>query len=328
MNRRGFVAALVGCGLGVPRSVFARAPARTPRLGYLVLSPLIDPPSAERASFLDGLRELGYVDGRNITIEYRSAEGDAEALPFLAAELVDLKVDLIVVPGALPALAARDASAVIPIVMLFSPDPVGTGMIASLARPGGNVTGMSHFAPELGAKRLQLLKEAIPGVKRVAVLWDSGNFAVASEWQAIQTAARTLGIVLQPLDLGGKDDLGDAFAAIRKSRPDALLTIVDLRTFAYREIIPEFALRHRLPTMFGLRDFALAGGLLSYAPDFPHLTRRAAIYVDKILRGARPGDLPVEQPTRFQLVVNLKTAGTLGVTLPRSILIRADEVLR
>lgn len=314
--------------LFAPLAPAAPLPGKAPRIGYLVLSPLVSPPSRERAAFLEGLRELGYVDGRNIVIEYRSAEGDPEALPFLAAELVDLKVDLIVVPGAQSALAAKDASTNIPVVMLFAPDPVGTGLIASLARPGGNVTGMSQFAPELGAKRLQLLKEAVPGVKRVAVLWDSGNFAIAPEWQATQAAARALNISLQRLDIRGASDINAAFAAIRKNPPDALVTIVDLRTAGYRNIIPEFAMRQRLPTMFGLRDFAVAGGLLSYAPSFPELTRRAALYVDKILKGAKPADLPVEQPTRYELVINMKTAKALDIKIPQSILVRADEIIR
>ncbi len=328
MKRRAFASSLFASILLLPLALVAQPPAKAPRIGYLVLSPLIEPPSAERAAFLDGLRALGYVDGKNIVIEYRSAEGDPEALPFLAAELVDLKVDLIVVPGAQPALAAKDASANIPVVMLFSPDPVGTGLIASLARPGGNVTGMSHFAPELGAKRLQLLKETVPGVKRVAVLWDSGNFAIAPEWQATQAAARALNIVLQPVDIRADADFGAAFAAIRSNRPDALVTIVDLRTAVYRDIIPEFAMSQRLPTMFGLRDFAVAGGLISYAPSFSALSRRAASYVDKILKGAKPADLPVEQPTQFEMVINLKTAKALGITMPQSILVRADEVIR
>lgn len=314
--------------LFAPLAPAAPPPGKAPRIGYLVLSPLVSPPSPERAAFLEGLRELGYVDGRNIVIEYRSAEGDPEALPFLAAELVDLKVDLIVCPGAPPALAAKGATANIPVVMLFAPDPVGTGLIASLARPGGNVTGMSQFAPELGAKRLQLLKEAVPGVKRVAVLWDSGNFAIAPEWQATQAAARALNISLQRLDIRGASDINAAFAAIRKNPPDALVTIVDLRTAGYRNIIPEFAMRQRLPTMFGLRDFAVAGGLLSYAPSFPELTRRAALYVDKILKGAKPADLPVEQPTRYELVINMKTAKALDIKIPQSILVRADEIIR
>ena len=328
MKRRAFVSSLFASILLLPLALVAQPPAKVPRIGYLVRSTLISPPTAERAAFFEGMRELGYIEGKNLLVEYRSAEGDPEALPFLAAELVNLKVDLIVVAGAQPALAVRDASANTPVVMLFSPDPVGTGLIASLARPGGNVTGMSHFAPELGAKRLQLLKEAIPGVKRVAVLWDSGNFAVAPEWQATQAAARALNIVLQPVDIRADNDLGAAFAAIRSNRPDALVTILDLRTSVYRDIIPEFAMSQRLPTMFGLRDFAVAGGLISYAPNFSALSRRAASYVDRILKGAKPADLPVEQPTQFELVINLKTAKALGITMPQSILVRADKVIR
>ncbi len=328
MNRRGFLAALVGCGLGVPRNVFARPPARTPRIGYLVLSPLIEPPSAERAAFLEGLREYGYVDGSNLTIEYRSAEGDPDMLPYLAAELVERKVDLIVCVGGLPALAAKQATRSIPIVMLFSPDPVGSGLVASLARPGGNITGLSHIAPELGAKRLELLKEAVPGIRRVAVLRDSDNAEVVAEWEATQAVARVLNVVLKSIDVAESGGLDAALARVRKDPPDALITIVDLRTAAYRYSIPAFALQHRLPTMAGLREFAVAGGLMSYAPDFADLSRRAARYVDQILKGVDPGRLPVEQPTRYELVVNLKTAKALRLRLPEGILVRADEIIR
>jgi putative ABC transport system substrate-binding protein len=305
----------------------AAAAGHVPRIGYLVVSPLVDPPSAERTAFFEGLRELGYVEGKNLIVEYRSAEGDPEILPFLAEELAELKVDLIVCLGAVPALAAKKATRTIPIVMTFATDPVGNGLITSLARPGGNITGMSSVNPELGAKRLELLKEAVPGIKKVAVLWDSKNPAVLTEWQAIQAAARALGIRLHPIDIGNRG-IGEALDTIRKNPPDALLAIIDLRMSAYRIIISEFALRHRLPTMFGQRDFALAGGLLSYAPSFSALTHRAASYVDKILKGANPADLPIQQPTHFELIVNLRTAKTLGLKVPPSILVRADEVIR
>ncbi len=313
--------------LAASLAVGAPPPGKVPRIGYLVLSPLLDTPSPERAAFVQGLRELGYIQGKSIIIEYRSAEGDPEALPFRAAELVDLEVDVIVAAGALPALAAKDVTGTIPIVMLFSSDPVRTGLVTSLARPGGNVTGMSFLGPELGAKRLELLKETIPRISRVAVLWDSGNFAIVPEWTAIQTAARSLGITLDSFDIKESPNFAAAFAKIAKDTPDGLITIADLRTAGYREIISEFALEHRIPTMSGLRDFAVSGGLMSYAPSFPDLSRRAANYVDKILKGAKPADLPVEQPTKFELVINMKTAQALDVTIPQPILIRADELI-
>lgn len=327
MKRRGFFLLLAGIGLSAAQAGVAQVRTKPWRIGYLVVSPLIDPPSAERAAFFEGLRELGYIEGKNLIVEYRSAEGDPEVLPFLAEELADLKVDLIVCMGAVPTLAAKKATRTIPIVMTSATDPVGNGLIASLARPGGNITGMSSVNPELGPKRLELLKEAVPGIKRVAVLWDSKNPAVVTEWRSIQAAARVLGIRLQPIDIGNRS-IGKALDTIGKNPPDALLAIIDVRMSAYRVIISDFALRHRLPTMFGQRDYAVAGGLLSYAPSFPALAHRAASYVDKILKGANPADLPIEQPTQFELVVNLKTARTLGIRIPQSILIRADEVIR
>jgi putative ABC transport system substrate-binding protein len=226
-----------------------------------------------------------------------------------------------------PTLAAKKATRTIPIVMTVATDPVGNGLITSLARPGGNITGMSSVNPELGPKRLELLKEAVPGIKRVSILWDSKNPAVVTEWRSIQAAARVLGIRLQPIDIGNRG-IGEALDTIRKNPPDALLAIIDMRMSTYRVIISDFALRHRLPTMFGQRDYAVAGGLLSYAPSFPALTHRAASYVDKILKGANPADLPIQQPTQFELIVNLRTAKALGLKVPQSILVRADEVIR
>ena len=320
-----FIATVIAAGVA---TAAIPAEARIPRIGYLVLSPLIDPPSAERRAFLDGLRELGYVDGRNIVIEYRSAEGDAGVLPFLATELIEAKVDLVVTVGTQTALVMKNATRTIPIVMLFATDPVGTGLVKSLAHPSGNVTGTSRLADELGAKRLQLLKETLPGLSRVAVLWDSGNPVIASEWQATQAAAHALEITLQPMDIKGAHDLSTVFAAMRKNPPDALITLLDPRTVSYREIIPEFANRQRLPTMFGLRDFTVSGGLMSYAPSFPDLSRRAAVYVDKILKGAKPADLPVQQPTKFEFVINLRTAKALGIKIPPALLLRADEIIQ
>jgi putative ABC transport system substrate-binding protein len=305
----------------------ADAADHVPRIGYLVVAPLVHPPSTERAAFFKGLREHGYVENRNLIVEYRSAEGDQEILPFLADELVDLKVDLIVCVGEVPAMAAKNATKTIPIVMLFSPNPIGNGLAKSLARPGGNVTGMTHAGPELGAKRLELLKATVPGIKRVAVLWNSKYQPVAAELKSIQTAARTLGIRVQPVDIATQG-IVNALDTIGKHPPDALMTIVDVRMAAYNSVIAEFATRHRLPSITGLRGFALAGGLLSYAADFDNLSYRAASYVDKILKGANPANLPIQQPTHYELIVNLKTARALGISIPQSVLIRANEVIR
>lgn len=322
------VAFALVCGIVcTPPVSVADPPKRNYRIGYLVIAPLVYPPSTERAAFFKGLREHGYIENKNLVVEYRSAESDLEVLPFLADELVDLKVDLIVCAGEVPAIAARNATHTIPIVMLFSPDPVGNGLIKSLARPGGNVTGMTHVGPELGAKRLELLKATVPGIKRVAVLWNSKYRPIAAELKSIQTTARTLGITVKPVDISTQG-IGNALDTIGENPPDALITIIDVRMAAYAGIISEFALKHRLPTITGLRDFAVAGGLLSYAADFDNLSYRAASYVDKILKGANPADLPIQQPTHYELIVNLKTASALGIKISPSILIRADKVIR
>jgi putative ABC transport system substrate-binding protein len=318
-------------GILVVALVFAGTTAagsdKTPRIGYLALSPLTDPPSPERAGFLQGLRELGYEDGKNIVIEYRSAEGDPEALPFLAVELVASGVRLVVTGGYPAVKALQEASNSMPIVLLFAADPDATGFAKSLARPGGNITGMSMQNRELGAKRLELLKEAIPGIRRVAVLWDSSNPVLKPEWESTQAAARLLGIQLISADGAGEQNFESAFALIARERPDALVAFVDLRLASYRQIVPEFALKQRLPTMFALHAFVQSGGLMSYAPDFADLCRRSAGYVDKILRGANPAELPIQQPTRYVLAINLKTARALGLRLPARILQRADEVI-
>ena len=310
-----------------PQTVAAPPPGKVARIGYLVLSPLLETPSPERAGFLRGMRELGYVEGKNLTIEYRSADGATDVLPFLADELVELGVDVIVAPAGPPLIAAKDATRRIPIVMMFSADPVNAGLVQSLARPGGNVTGMSMQNVELAAKRLELLKETVPRLSRVAVIWDSSNVMVHREWETTQRIARELGITLESVDVGGEPDLSRAFERIKAMRPGALITIVDLRTALYRQIIPEFALAERIPLMAGLTAFTQAGGLMSYAPDFAELSRRAAGFVDKLLNGANPATLPVQQPTTFELVINLKTAKTLGIKPPESILLRADKVI-
>jgi len=298
-----------------------------PHIGYLTLSPLLQKPSAERAGFIKGLREHGYEDGKNIIIEYRSAEGDPEALPFIAEELVTSGVKLIVTAGYQPIKAVQDVTRTLPIVIMFGADPDSSGFAQSLARPGGNITGMSQQNRELGVKRLELLHDVVPGMRSVAVLWDSSNPVMVPEWESTQAAARRLGIRVISADGAGEPNFEKAFSRIRKERPDALITFVDLRMASYRNIIPDFARKQRLPTIFGHSAFVVAGGLMSYAPDFADLSRRSAGYVDKILKGAEPATLPIQQPLVYNLVVNLKTARALGVRIPERILQRADRII-
>jgi putative ABC transport system substrate-binding protein len=302
-------------------------PDRVPRIGYLVLSPLSDPPSAERAAFLEGLRELGYVAGRTVVVEYRSAAWNRELLPDLTAELVGLKVDVIVaMPGTIE--AARDATKTIPIVAASLVDPVEEGLVTSLARPGGNLTGPGWSTGELTGKRVELLKEAIPRLSRAAVLWTPTDQAAQRQWQEAQSAARRLRVTLRSLEVRDPNDFPKAFSAMTQKRPDALITFPSPLTSAYRPIIIDFAIKQRLPTMFAIKADVEAGGLLSYAPSLTDTFRRAARYVDKVLKGANPGELPIEQPTRFELVINLKTAKALGLTIPQSLLVRADEIIQ
>ncbi len=301
-------------------------PVDIPRIGYLVLSPLVDPPSDHREAFLKGLCDLGYEDRRNIVIEYRSAKWNRELLQDLAEELVDLKVRLIVaVPGAVD--AAQQASRTVPIVVPTLIDPLETGLVASLGRPGGNVTGPGFSDSELAGKRLHLLKEAIPRIRKVAVLWNPDNPGEARRWKETQAAAGRLGLTLESHPFRDPRDFLDVLATLQRKRPDALITFVSQLTTAYRHLIVEFAAKHRVPTMFALRADAEAGALMAYGPSVSDLFRRSAGYVDRILKGARPGDLPVEQPTQFELVVNLRTARALGLTIPSTLLVQAHTVI-
>ena len=329
MSRRrlGKLLALMLGILAAPLAIQGQGARNVPKIGYLVLSPLAEPPSAERQAFLEGLRDLGYLVGQNLIIEYRSAAWNRELLPDLAAELVELKVEVIVVvPGATD--AAREATKTIPIVVAAANDPAESGLVASLARPGGNVTGTAVSTLDLTGKRLQLIKEAFPKASRVAVLWSPAYEAASLQWKGTQAAARVLGVTLQALEVKDPRDFPGAFSAMTRKRPDALLTFISPLTTAYRPIIVEFATKNRLPTMFAGREAVEAGGLMSYAPNVPDMFRRAAIYVDKILKGAKPGDLPIEQPTKFELVINLKTAKALGLTIPKSVLLQADQVIQ
>ena len=302
-------------------------PARIPRIGYLGnSSPSLEANLVE--AFRHGLRERGYVENQNIVVEYRWAEGQYERFPALVADFVRLKVDVIVTAGTPGALAATQVTQTIPIVMAVAGDPVAAGLVASHARPGGNVTGSTSIAPDLEGKRLELLKAALPTLTRVAVLWNPANSVSAIIFKETQLAASALGITLQPVvAVRETDEFAAAFATIGQERPDALAVVADRFLLAHRRRIVDFAAQSRLPAMYPFREFADDGGLMAYAPSYTDLFRRTATFVDKILKGAKPGDLPVEQPSKFELVINLKTAKALGLTLPESLLTRADEVI-
>jgi ABC-type uncharacterized transport system substrate-binding protein len=326
IRRRDFISMLGGVAAASPIVAFADS-GKIARIGYL--SPDSPSPAATTLfdAFCDGLRELGWIKGKNVTIELRYGENRLERLPEVAAELVRINVDVIVGRGTLGPLAAKRATSTIPIVMAASGDPLGSGLVANLARPGGNVTGMSLMAPDLGGKRLELLKELLPGLARVAVLWNAANPYPAIVFKETQAAGQTLAIEVQSLEVRTPDDFDGVFEVARKQRPDALITVEDPLTFNYQKRIADFALVNQLPSLYGVREFVVAGGLLSYGANVADLYRRAASYVDKILKGAKPSDLPVQQPTKFELVINLQTAKTLGLTVPPMLLARADEVI-
>ena len=308
-------------------SARAQLRARLPRIGYLSLAPITDAPSPERAAFLYGLRELGYIDGKTIKIEYQSAEMNVEMLPDAAAELVDRKVDLIVAAGTVASVAAKNATKSIPVVTMFSSEPVASGLVNSLAKPGGNVTGLSTMQTELDAKRLEMLKEVLPKISRVAVLWTTVHPSHQHELKFIAGAARRLGIAVTTFDVTSPNGLQRAFAAMTKARPDALFVLWDFRTLTFRKDIAEFAATNHLPTSFPSVEFVEAGGLMSYGPNQHDIFRRTAAFVDKILKGAKPRDLPVEQPTRFELVITMKTDKALGIKIPNAILLRVTKVI-
>jgi putative ABC transport system substrate-binding protein len=281
------------------------------------------PETGGRSIVNESFRELGYVEGKNLTFERRYAEDRLDRLPGLAAELVSLKVDVIMAAGTLAPLAAKRATSTIPIVMMSAGDPVGSGLVAGLAQPGANITGMSLMAPDLGGKRLQLLKELLPEISRVAVLWNAANPYSALVFKESVGAARTLGVELQSLEIREPPDLDAALEAATGRHADALVAVEDPLTSDLRKKVAEFAIDHRLPTISGLRVFADSGALMSYGADLADIIRRSVVYVDKILKGAKPSDLPVEQPTKFELVINLKT----GLTIPPLPLARADEII-
>jgi putative ABC transport system substrate-binding protein len=327
MNRRDAVLALAALG-AVPLASEGQQKTKISRIGFL--SPGSPPDSRMQhvlEAFRRGMGELGYVEGQNITIESRWAEGKYDRLPGLAAELVLLKVDVIVA-SAVPAIrAAKEATSTIPIVMAIVVDPVVTGLVASFARPGGNITGLSNMAPELVGKQLEMLKEVVPTASRVAVLWNPANPGNVPQMRAAEVAARTMGVRLQPVEVRNPGELDSAFAAMTKQRAGALIVLADSMFSEHRTRIADLAAKSRLASVYGLPEFAEAGGLMAYSANRSDLFRRAAIYVDKILRGAKPADLPVERPNKFEMVINLKTAKALGVKIPQSLLIRADEVI-
>jgi ABC-type uncharacterized transport system substrate-binding protein len=328
MDRRIFLTTLAGL-LAAPRAAEAQQAAKVARIGFLATNLAGSPHVIE--AFRQGLRDLGYVEGRNVVIEYRDAEGKFERLPALAAELVALKVDVILAGGTLAALAAKQATRTIPIVFVSAGDPVGSGLVTSLARPGGNVTGLSNLTTELVSKCLELLTQAVPRVSRVAALWQPGAMGERTEKDMLKeadVAARALGVRLQVVEARGPADLDRAFSDMTKARADALTVLGSSMFFTERRRLVDLAAKNRLPAVYNVREFVDAGGLMAYGPNQADLFRRAATYVDKILKGAKPADLPVEQPTKFELVINLKAAKALGLTIPQSVLGRADEIIR
>ena len=325
-RRRAFLF-LLACGLlWIPRTAEAQSATRIPRIGFLA-TPTAEVIKGRVAAFEQALHELGYVDGKGIIIEYRFADGKFERLPNLATELVRLRVDIFVVVGAPAAHAAKNATGVIPIVIGNAADPVGTGLVASLARPGGNITGLSDFNLGVVTKRLELLKAVVPTASRVAVLLNPANPTNPPQLKEIQAAAPALGVTLLPLQARGPDDIDRAFGVMKSERPEALLVMGDLMFGTHQRWIAELAVKSRLPTIWAVKENVKGGGLMSYGTNFEDLYRRAASYVDKILKGARPADLPVEQPTKFELVINMTTAKALGLKIPPSVLSRADHII-
>jgi putative tryptophan/tyrosine transport system substrate-binding protein len=325
MTRRivGFFVTLAFTLLVAPLAAAAQPAGKVWRIGYLVAGSGRIP-----EAFRQGLRDLGYVEGQNLAIEYRHADGTFDHLPDLAAKLVRLPVDVIVTGGENAARVAQQATHTIPIVIVAGVDPVGVGLVASLARPEGNITGLSSLGPELGGKRLELLKEAVPTASRVAVLFNPANISAVHQWREMEGAARSLGVQLHAMEMRQGDELERAFDTATSEGAGALIIFRDFFIETHRTRILHLAAKSRLPVMSGLRDFVDAGGLMSYGPRLADIHRRAAGYVHQLLKGAKPADLPVEQPTTFEFVINLKTAEALGLTIPSTLLFQATDVIR
>lgn len=331
VDRRTFVGAVAGTFLIAPLAIEAQQAGKVPRIGYLNPNAATANPRLFEA-FRQGLRDLGYVEGRNLQIEFRSAEAKPERLQVLAAELVALRVDVIVTgAGTLAALAARQATGTIPIVFNSVGDPVTSGLVESFARPGANVTGLSLLFPELVGKCLEFLKQAVPGIGRVAVLWPLGAVPDRAErdiLKSAEVAARALKVRLQIVEARGPEDFDRAFADMTGARADALTVLSSPSFSSERKRLVDLAAKNRLPTVYSFREYVDSGGLMSYGPDLADMSRRSATYVDRILKGAKAGDLPVEQPSKFELVINLRAAKQLGLTIPQSMIARADEVIQ
>ena len=328
VDRRTFLSALTGGLLAAPLAAEAQPAARTPRIGMLLPgNPATGARSPNMQAFYQSLREFGWVEGQNVAFERRYAEGQYERLSALATELARLNVDVIVTASSPPAKAAKNATTSIPIVILDPGDPVATGLVTSLARPGGNVTGVSSITPELAAKRLEMLKEAAPKTSRVAVLFNAVIPPAEIAMTELKAAAQVLGLRIQSVAVQGPKGFEEAFGTITQDRADGLIVFPDPLTFTNQELIASFAAKSRISSLFGAKAFVEIGGLMSYGPSYPGMFRRGAYYVDRILKGANPADLPIEQPTKFELVINLKTAKALGLTIPQSLLQRADQVI-
>ena len=319
-RRREFITVLGGAAGAWPLAARAQQPAKIPRIGIIDDSPIWN-------AFRHGLRDLGYLEGQNIVFDYRYAGGLPDRLAWVAVELIHRPVDLIATFGTPPTLAAKQATTTIPIVMMGVGDPVGSGLVSSLARPGGNITGNTILGPEVAGKRLQLLKEVIPSLSRVVFLWNPDNASHPAQLAELRVAVEALGIKLLPVPVRSSDEFDNAFAAMMRERPDAFLMTNDpFHQLSIGRII-DFLANNRLPGMFVTREVTVAGGLLSYGASLPDLFRRGAVYVHKILQGTKPADLPIEQPVKFELVVNLKTAKAMGLSIPESFLLRADETI-
>jgi putative ABC transport system substrate-binding protein len=327
MRKKAICLALSTMLFAISFPVLAQQPKKLHRIGILLVGS-----SSFYSAWIDvfrqGLKEFGYIEGKNIGIEYRYAEGKADRLPALAAELVGLKLDVVFTSSTPSVLAVKKATSTIPIVFVSTSDPVASGLVTSLARPGGNITGLTIIGVELSGKRLELLKEAVSSVTRVAFLWNSANPAQGLQWKETQAAAQALRLQLQSLEVRSSNDFDNAFEAALKERAQALITAPEPLINTHLKRIVEFAIKNRLPAMYASPQFVDAGGLMSYAPDYTAQYRRAATYVDKILKGAKPGELPVEQPTKFEFVINLTTAKQIGLTIPPNVLARADKVIR